>query len=520
MADQIVLRNGLVDVGGGEFRRTDLVISGGRIASVGDAGAADGAEIVDCARFAVVPGMVNAHNHSNDNFHRGRWDNMPLEPWMLFSYPPIAAPKQSQREVYVRTLVGALEMARSGATCVVDFLYEHSGFTDESLAEVVQAYRNIGLRAVIALAMADLAYHETVVMDLGLAAPDLLERLEREKPPSWAEWEVFARSAVERFHRPEEGISIGLAPSGPQRCSDELLAGAAALADELDLVVHIHVLETRMQALSGRKTYGKTLPEHMLEIGFLGPRVSFEHGIWLTDRDIEIVAEAGTTIVHNPVSNMKLGSGICPVPSLLEHGVNVALGSDGMSCNDGCDMYATLKVAGLLHKLWDVDYERWLGAAEAWSMATVGGAKSAGDESGLGLLGPGRRGDLVLLDLESAVFTPLNDPLRQLVLSSARTAVDSAMVGGALGAQGRQDHRRGRGGRPRGGARARTPPRRPRRRGDRDRAAARSFGSRRLARGATDRRGRRPLAPTRATRGAAWLIWTAVCQGTNVDRPA
>ena len=185
-----------------------------------------------------------------------------------------------------------------------------------------------------------------------------------------------------------------------------------------------------MQALSGQKMYGKTLPEHMHALGFLGPRVNFEHGIWLTPHDIELVRDTGTTIIHNPISNMKLGSGICPVPELLGHGVNVALGTDGMSSNDGNDMFAVLKVAGLLHKLWDIDYERWLGADEAWRMATAGGAQAAGDQAGLGRIEAGRRADLVLLDLESRVFTPMSDPLHHVVFGSTTSAVNSTMVGG------------------------------------------------------------------------------------------
>ncbi len=425
----VVLRGGLVDVGGGEFRRADIVVSGGRVALVGDAGAESAAETVDCDRYAVVPGIVNAHNHSNENWFRGRFDNLPLEPWMLFSYPALAAPAQSARETYVRTLLGGLEMIHSGATSVVDFLYELAGFTDESLGAVVQAYRDLGLRALIVIGMGDRAYHETVVLDTGLVSAELLERLEREKPPAWSEWESFTRRAVERFHRPEEGVSIGLGPSGPQRCTDQMLGACAALAEELDLAIHIHVLETRMQALSGRKIYGRTLPEHLEALGFLGPRVNFEHGIWLTDHDIELVARSGTGIVHNPISNMKLGSGICPVPVLLKAGVNVALGSDGMSSNDGNDMYATVKVAGLLHKLWEIDYHEWLGAKEAWAMATTGGAQPMGDAD-LGKLAQGARADLALLDLDSLAFTPLNDPLKHVVFSSSRTALRSTMVSG------------------------------------------------------------------------------------------
>jgi cytosine/adenosine deaminase-related metal-dependent hydrolase len=424
-----LLRNGLVDVGGGEFRTADVLVASGRIASIGDSADSVGAEVVDCSRFAVVPGIVNAHNHSNENFFRGQWDNLPLEPWMLFSYPTLSNPPYSEREIYVRTLLGALEMVRSGATCVVDYVYELAGWTDETLGSVVRAYRDLGLRAVIVIGMSDRAYQESVVLDLSLVPDDLMRRLEREKPPPWREWEAFARRAVERYHRPDEGISIALGPSGPQRCTDEMLAGCAQLADELDLTIHIHVLETRMQALSGMKMYGQTLPEHLHELGFLGPRVSFEHGIWLTESDIELVAATRTSITHNPISNMKLGSGIAAIPVLLEHDVNVAMGSDGMSSNDGNDMYATLKVAGLLHKLWDIDYERWLGAPEAWRMATRGGTQAAGDD-GLGRIEPGRHADLVLLDLESRVFTPLNNPLHQIVFCSATSAVHSTMVGG------------------------------------------------------------------------------------------
>ncbi len=443
----VILRGGLVDVGGGEFERADVVVRDGRIAAVGpnvvgaDAGGADAAagdagatgavaEVIDCDRRAVIPGMVNGHCHSNENWFRGRWDNLPLEPWMLFSYPAVGGPAQSPREIYVRTLIGALEMIHSGATSVVDFVYEQGGFSYDSLGAVVQAYRDLGLRALVAVGMSDRAFHETVVLEEDLVPADLLAALSSERPPAWPVWEQFMRGAVERYHRPEEGISIGLAPSGPQRCTDEFLQACAALADELDLQVHIHLLETRMQALSGQRMYGTTLPDHMRQIGFLSPRISFAHGIWLTQSDIETVADAGCSVVHNPVSNMKLGSGVCPVPHLLSHGVNVALGTDGMAANDGNDMFGVLKAGGLLHKLWDLDYERWVGAREAWQMATAGGAQALGDPSGLGRLEPGRRADLVLLDLDSRVFTPMSRPLNSIVFGSTTTAVHAVMVGG------------------------------------------------------------------------------------------
>ncbi len=426
-----VLRNGLVDHGDGRFARADIVLADGWIEAIADSVVvAENSEVIDCTEFVVTPGIVDAHYHSNDNFDRGRWENLPLEPWMLFSYPCLAAPPLTAREIYVRTLLGGLELVRSGTTCVVDFLYELAGFTDESLEAVVMAYRDLGLRAVVALGMSDLAFHETTVMDLALVQPALLARLDRDRPPAWDEWEPFVRRSVERFHRPDEGISIALAPSGPQRCSSEMLQGCDALAEELDLVIHMHVLETKLQALTGIRKYGTTLPEYLDTLDVLSPRTSFEHGIWLTDTDISLIAERGVTVVHNPVSNMKLGSGICPVPALVDAGVNVGLGGDSASCNDGCDMFESLKVAALIHKLWDVDYAHWLGATEAWRMATLGSAKSAGQETSLGLLEEGRRADLLLLRLDSHCFTPLNDPLRQLVLCSARSALAGSIIAG------------------------------------------------------------------------------------------
>jgi 5-methylthioadenosine/S-adenosylhomocysteine deaminase len=154
---QLVLRNGLVDVGGGSFRRTDILVADGHVAAVGDGLTAN--EGVDCTRYAVVPGLINAHCHSNENWFRGMWDNLPLEPWMLFSYPNLAAPAQTPREIYVRTLIGGIELVHSGATCVIDFLYEQPEHTEDTIAAVVAAYRDLGLRALIALGMGDRAWH-------------------------------------------------------------------------------------------------------------------------------------------------------------------------------------------------------------------------------------------------------------------------------------------------------------------------------------------------------------------------
>jgi 5-methylthioadenosine/S-adenosylhomocysteine deaminase len=426
----MLLRQGLVDLGDGRFGPADVLVDDGRIMSVARHLDADvDEEVVDCSGFLVVPGMVNAHAHSNENWFRGLFDSLPLELWELGAYPVFEGQAESKREIYVRTLLSGMESIRSGATCIADFLYELGGLTVGSLGPVVQAYKDLGLRALIVLGINDRPFRETIEMDVGLLDPDLLRRLEDETPQTWPELDTFIREAAGAYHRPEEGVALGLGPSGPQRCTDEMLEALPGLAEELDFRLHTHLLETRMQAVSGRRLYGCTLPEHLERIGFLGERVSLAHGIWLTSADVRLVADAGATVIHNPLSNMKLGSGVCPVPAYLEAGATIALGTDGTASADGVDMFLTLRMAALQHTLWGEDHERWPRASDAWRMATQGGAVAVGDRH-LGRIAAGSRADMTLLDLGSRFFTPLNDPLYHLVFSGAPEAVDSVMIGG------------------------------------------------------------------------------------------
>ncbi|MGE0007432.1 MAG: amidohydrolase family protein [Parvibaculaceae bacterium] len=426
----IILKNGLTDLGSGDLRRTDLLINDGKVQDISAGIEVPDVEKIDCTSFLIVPGMINSHYHSNGNFDRGLWDNLPLEPYGVFAFPRLMTPKLSSRELYIRTLIGGLEQVRSGVTCTIDFLFDPELFSPDSLGPVVKAYRDLGLRVVVVLGMNDRPYHETVLLDVNRVDRDLLELMNREKPPSWSRWEAAARGAIKMFHRPDEGVSIGLAPGAPERCTDELLSGCARLSEELNVIVQTHALETRMQSVIARERFGKTLPEHLRDLNFLSPRLSLQHGIWLTEADCELIAQSGAVVVHNPISNMKLGSGICPVPLMQRHGVDLALGTDAMSCNDNCNMQESLKIAALLHKLWDLDFEQWSGAREAWRMATRGGARSAGDPERLGRIGPGSWADLLLLDLRSHGFSPLNESIDQFVLGAPYGCIDSVMVQG------------------------------------------------------------------------------------------
>jgi 5-methylthioadenosine/S-adenosylhomocysteine deaminase len=422
----VVLRNGLVDVGDGRFERASIAVDGGSIAAVGAAiDERVSATVIDASRLAVVPGLINAHTHSSENWFRGRFDNLPLEAWLLLAYPRLLAPQQSEREIYLRTALGAMEMARTGTTCVVDFLVESSGHTEESLAAVVRAYRDVGVRALICIGMADRATHESGIVELGLVPEELAARLRAVRPPAAGECLALARRLVERFHRPEEGIAIGLAPSGPTRCTEDLLLGALEMAQELDLQVHAHTLETNVEAMAAPTVIGR-----LAEIGFLCPRVHLSHGVWMGDDDPARIAETGATVVHNPLSNLKLGSGVAPIPRLWGAGARVALGTDGVCTGDCQDLFQALKLAAILHKPGPEPPDRWLGAREAWTMATASGAAAAGAPDALGRIEPGGRADLTLLDLDDHAFAPLNDPLLQVVLQAPARAVRHVLVGG------------------------------------------------------------------------------------------
>lgn len=427
----MLIRGGLVMLPDRTFARQDVRITESRLAEIGpDLPPVPGEEVIDARRRLVVPGLVDAHYHSNEGYLRGSWERLTLEGWLAHAYPLANEIRHDERDIYVRTLLGAIELLRTGTTTVVDFLYELPRPTMASLDAVMRAYRDAGIRATVAVAVWDLPWLDTVPLRRDLVPEDLLAAATA-RPPSAGDWLDLCRAALTAWHGRDDRLSIGLAPSGPQRCSDDFLGALQELADARDLALHSHCLETRIQAATGHLTYARTLIEHLDEIGFLTPRLSLPHSIWVTDGDIDRMAAQGVTAVHNPQANLKLGDGVAPVPAMLKAGVNVALGTDGMSTNDTRDMYEAIKLAALLCPIHDPDPDSWAGADDVWQMATVGGARSANLSTEVGAVEVGRRADLVLLDLDDHPFVPLNEPLLHLVYALPSRSVTDVIVNGA-----------------------------------------------------------------------------------------
>jgi cytosine/adenosine deaminase-related metal-dependent hydrolase len=427
----VLIAGGLVVGADGDAARVDLRERDGTIVELGPGlRPGPGEEVIAADRRLVVPGLVNAHIHSNEGYLKGRFDRLTLEAWLQYAYPPTGVGESSVRDVYVRTLVGALEHLRRGTTTVVDFLYDLPRPTMDSLGAVCAGYRDAGLRAVLAIAIWD----EPFFASIGVPADRLPGDVDALDPrgPDVAEWREILDEAIVRWHRPEERLTIAVAPDQVQRCSDPLLALAAELAERHDLPMHVHVLESRLCRAAGRRRYGESQIAHLARFGALTERTSIVHGVWADASDIDLLADHHATLVHNPVSNLKLGSGVAPIPDCLSRGVAVALGTDGDSTNDGRDLYETMKLAALIHRVGRPDPERWIGAEEAWSMATDGSARAAGMDGRIGRLEPGLAADIVLLDLDDLALLPPARPLIQLVYAGASHAVREVVVGGRL----------------------------------------------------------------------------------------
>jgi 5-methylthioadenosine/S-adenosylhomocysteine deaminase len=257
------------------------------------------------------------------------------------------------------------------------------------------------------------------------------ERLDR-TPPSVSAILDFHGRLVKDWDRRDGRVHVMLAPAGPQRCTDELLRAFAAASERERRPIHSHILETKVQAVTAREFYGKTMIAYLRDLGFLSPRLTAIHAVWLSREDIAMLAEAGATVAHNPVCNLKLVSGVAPVPRLLDAGLTVALGTDNPSANDTSSLFDSVKLAALLQNLDGPIPRPGALARTALRMATAGGARSMGLDQEVGAVEAGRRADLAILDLGALGWLPLNDPVRQLVYCENGSSVRTVLVNGRV----------------------------------------------------------------------------------------
>lgn len=428
----LVLRGGrLLDLADGTAPATDILVTDGTIAAVGPPGLAapDDAEAVDARDRLVIPGLVNAHTHGHGPFGKGLLgDRAILETFLAGIAPTLR--ERTLEEKYLGGLLNALDMIENGITACFDMFSEFPTPTLAGVTAIGRAYEETGLRAVIAPMMADLTIFQAIP---GLI--DALPEPQRSEAAALraAPFEAHVAACREIFaHWPfgRDQVRPGIAPTIPLHCTDPFLVACRDLAHEHDLPVQIHLAETKVQADAAALRYGHSLTAHLDELGLLGRRLSVAHGIWLDADDIAALARSGTTVVHNPASNARLGSGIAPVVALRRAGVRVALGTDACNTSDHMSLFEVQRLASYLSRLATPHPADWLTPAEVIAMATTGGAAALGEEARLGRIAPGYAADIVLLDLGRVRYAPLQAPLTQLVFGENGSAVTDTIIGG------------------------------------------------------------------------------------------
>lgn len=411
----------------------DILIDGDRIAAIGpDLSDQVADETIDGNDRLVIPGLVNGHLHSSEALFKGRYDNMPLELWMLYSYPILGDTPPGERLIYLRSMVCAMESLKNGTTTVIDDVYEVGGQSLAQIGAVFDAYDDAGIRANISGHIVDRPFLDTVPFTTEMVPAELREQAYAKTPPGIDDYIAQCKEAFGKFHDRSGRLRFMIAPSAPQRCTPELMQAADELARAHGSPFHTHILETKTQCVTGPEFYGKTLISYMRDLELLHSGTTIAHSIWVSDADIELMGEAGCSIVHNCISNQKLGAGIAPLRKLIDGGVNVALGSDGICSNDTARMFDVMHAAGLLHSISTPDNETWIDADQVLRCATVNGARSAllGDQ--IGSLEVGKKADLVVLDLRTLAFSPVNDLRNHLVYCENGSSIETVMVNGEV----------------------------------------------------------------------------------------
>ena len=421
-----------LDAAENEAPVADIRIADGIVDAIGPGLDAHGAQVIEARGLLAMPGLVNGHFHSQQNLMVGTVPGLPLELFMLHEVPPPGVPGPSPELVRLLTALGAVEMLKAGVTAVHDDAFHNPGPTRAGIDAMMAAYAECGLRATVTINHPNVVEHAKYPFLAELLPPAI--RAEMDAAPLMDAGELMAlyRWFHGRWHGEADGLlRIGVANSAPQRVTPELFRALSAFSRENDLPFTVHVLETRLQRVFGQEIWGQSLVQYMDGLGVLDRRMLVVHAVWVDEMDMRLLSASGCTVAHNPVCNLRLGSGIMPFRRLCDHGIPLALGSDERSADDSTDPWGVMKTAGLVHQVTGPDWTSWPRPREILHAATRGGARGMNRPSG-GVLRPGADADLVLLDLDTLPFTPLNNLERQLVYAANAGSVAATIVGGRV----------------------------------------------------------------------------------------
>ncbi len=394
-----------------------VLVRGDRIAAIGARdqllAAEPDADVIDCAGNILMPGMVNTHTHLFQTLLKGPGDDMVLKEWFTYMTGP-AAVELTADDVHAAAMHGCVESIRSGVTTLVEFMYAHPrpGLT----RAVIDAFEETGMRGFVCRGFfSDGAQYGV--------PPRLIETTEAALADT--------RRLVKEQNRPGGRVQVGLAPCMIWGLNEATLRETRRVADELGVLVTMHVSETPFEVDHAQRTYGRTETALLSDIGFLKPDVLAVHCVKCSSADIAALRRHGAKVSHNPCSNMYLASGLAPIPEMLEAGVTVGLASDGPASSNNHSLFQAMKFAALIQKGFHGD-ATIITAPQVLRMATIGGARAVGLGDEIGSIEVGKKADLVLVDLTDAFATPIHDPISALVYSALGHEPTLVMIDGAI----------------------------------------------------------------------------------------
>jgi len=395
----LLIKNATVVLPDGQTKTANIAVEGSKILAIGEAPADFIAEqTIDAKDMLAIPGFVNAHTHASMTLLRSYADDMELMTWLNDHIWPVEA-KMISNDIYWGAALAAVEMIQSGTTTFADMY----GPFMERVADVVT---ESGMRGVLSRGI------------IGVA-PDGEKKLEENI------------SLYEDYNGAANGrIKVMFGPHAPYTCPPDFLKKVAAAAQRLGAEVHIHMNETKAEIEQITKQYGKRPFEYVEDTDLFESPTLAAHCVHLSDDEIAIIKKHHIRVAHNPGSNMKLASGIAPVPRLLKEGVTVALGTDGTSSNNNLDMLQEVQLAALLHKVNEYD-PLAVPAFEALKMGTEYGAKAVGLD-GIGRLEAGVKADIVLVSMKGAAWVPRFNEVSLLVYSGSAADVDTVICDGKV----------------------------------------------------------------------------------------
>jgi 5-methylthioadenosine/S-adenosylhomocysteine deaminase len=406
-ADILVINGMLLplDPSGTIVEKGSVAVKEGKIVAAGpceDMASWRSKETIDADGCIVMPGLVNAHTHLPMSLFRGLADDLPLMTWLNDYIFPAEASHVNPETVRIGALLSCAEMVLSGTTtCCDGYFFEDS---------VARAVFEIGIRGVLGQGVIDYP---------APGVPEPSKNIEN------------AVSFVEAWKGKTPLITPSIFCHSPYTCSKETLIAASGEARERDVLFQIHVAETRSEHERMKKEKGLSPVQYLDKIGVLGPGTLLVHAVWVDEEDIKIIADSGAGIAHNPESNMKLASGIAPVPEFIKKGLTVGIGTDGCASNNNLDLFAEMDTAAKLHKVNTFD-PTVMSAKTVLNMATEGGARAIKLESRIGSLEVGKQADLIVVDMRKPHLVPMYNPVSHLVYAVKGSDVRDVVIGGKV----------------------------------------------------------------------------------------